>query len=295
MAAPIPFTVIGGYLGAGKTTLVNRVLSQDHGRRLAVIVNDFGEVALDEQLIRSDDGEITALANGCVCCTLSDGFVETLTRLRGLDPRPDQVVVEVSGVSDPWAVAQWGRSPGYELDGVVVVVDPDSVQRRAVDPYVGDTVVAQIRSGDLVLVSRADVVDTHRLVATAHWVMELTNAPVLTGTDQPLEVLLGLDTRGQMPEHLHADHVGVHFTPTHIELEGLQRWLEAAPSAVVRVKGTARSSKGRLVAQRVGTRCEVVVADTNSTYPPMMTVVATPEVDRKELESWTAAFRSPVQ
>ncbi len=123
----IPLTVVGGYLGAGKTTLVNRILTEDHGRRIAVIVNDFGDVAVDEALIGPAIGGIRALANGCVCCAAVDGLATALTELRELEPSPEHVIIEVSGVGDPWAVAQWGRTPGYELDGVIVIVDPVSI------------------------------------------------------------------------------------------------------------------------------------------------------------------------
>jgi len=321
-AALIPFTVVGGYLGAGKTTLLNRLLAGDHGRRLAVVVNDFGEVALDELLVESDDGEVVALATGCVCCAMTDGFAETLQRLRALDPLPDQLIVEVSGVGDPAAVAQWGRSPGFELDSVLVVADPDSVQALAADRYVGDTVLAQLRSADLVLVSRADVTPPARLDATAAWLAEQAEAPVAVGTDWPLEVLLGLSqdgshaTAGHAPhatEHSaaatperdphvdegraphaaeHARHVALDFAPAASERTELAAWLEAAPEGVVRVKGTVDSSEGRLIGQRVGSRCEVVRSRSASVaaHPPSMTVIATPAVDRAALAAWAAAL-----
>lgn len=339
--SPIPFTVIGGYLGAGKTTLLNRLLAGDHGRRLAVVVNDFGEVALDELLVSSDDGEVVALANGCVCCSAADGFAETISRIRGFDPLPDQLIVEVSGVGDPAAVAQWGRSPGFELDGVLVVADPDSVQARAADRYVGDTVLAQLRSADLVLVSRADVTPPGRLDSVAAWVAAQTKAPVVIGSDWPLEVLLGLggepssrvDHRGPHPHrsgrsdrscgqhgvqsaserlepaapdaepdgratghapHVaeHARHVALDFRPGSAERVDLVAWLESAPEAVVRVKGTVDSSEGRLIGQRVGARCEVVLGRGAMLleHPPAMTVIATPGIDRAELADWASVL-----
>ena len=158
MTTSIPFTVVGGYLGAGKTTLLNRILTGDHGRRIAVIVNDFGDVAIDADLVSSDAGTLRALANGCVCCTLVDGFAGTLREIAGLDPAPERVLVEVSGVGDPWAVAQWGRTPGFSLDGVVVVVDPETIAELAADVHVGQTVRTQLASADVMVLSRADVV-----------------------------------------------------------------------------------------------------------------------------------------
>ena len=100
---PIPLTVIGGFLGAGKTTLVNAVLAQRDGRRLAVLVNDFGALSIDATLISTRSAQTIALANGCVCCTLVDGLTQALIDVLALDPPPDHVLVEASGVSDPRA------------------------------------------------------------------------------------------------------------------------------------------------------------------------------------------------
>jgi G3E family GTPase len=110
--APIPLTVLGGYLGAGKTTLLNRLLADPKGRRLGVIVNDVGEISVDVALVAEADGDTIGLTNGCVCCSLADGFLGALDRLREPHRGIDHIVVEVSGVGDPWKVAQWGRTPG---------------------------------------------------------------------------------------------------------------------------------------------------------------------------------------
>ncbi|RMF03443.1 MAG: GTP-binding protein, partial [Chloroflexi bacterium] len=94
---PIPLTVIGGYLGAGKTTLLNHILRHNQGRRLAVIVNDFGKINIDAGLIESRDGETINLANGCVCCTLSGGLGVTLNNLLQRRPPPEHIIIEASG------------------------------------------------------------------------------------------------------------------------------------------------------------------------------------------------------
>ncbi len=291
-AEPIPFTVIGGYLGAGKTTLLNRLLTESHGRRLAVIVNDFGEVALDEQLIESTDGEVTALANGCVCCTVSEGFGAALQMLQTIEPRPEHVVVEVSGVGDPWAVAQWGRTPGFTLDGVVVVVDPESIRDRVVDAYVGDTVEAQIRSGDVMVLSRADILAEATLETVSVWISELTDAPILIGTDVALDLLLGHPAIGESPGHSHAEHQSFAFAPRSVDREGFRRWLEAAPDHVVRVKGIAASPEGLLLGQRVGHRCEVTRHRPVSESDPVVTIVATPAADRGAVDQWCSELQA---
>ena len=96
----MPFVVIGGYLGAGKTTLLNRVLANTEGLRAVVMVNDFGSVNIDADLIASRDAETISLANGCICCTLASGFLEAIKKIQEMDPAPDAVIVEASGVAN---------------------------------------------------------------------------------------------------------------------------------------------------------------------------------------------------
>jgi G3E family GTPase len=180
--APIPLTVLGGYLGAGKTTLLNRLLADPRGRRLGVIVNDVGEISVDVALVAETDGDTIGLTNGCVCCSLADGFLGALDRLSEPDRGIDHVVVEVSGVGDPWKVAQWGRTPGFVLDTVVVLADAETVVSRADDRWVGETVRAQLAGADVVLLTRLDLSeDPDRVIADlTGWLVDVTVAPVVT-------------------------------------------------------------------------------------------------------------------
>ena len=151
---PVPLTIVGGYLGAGKTTLINDLLAQT-GQRIAVVVNDFGEVNIDAKLIRSADGDTIELVNGCICCSLSDGLGELLPRLARRDDL-DAVVVEVSGVGEPGKLAGWMGYPGFSAGGVLVCADAGALGRLAGDRYVGDTVTAQLKVADLVLLTKSD-------------------------------------------------------------------------------------------------------------------------------------------
>jgi G3E family GTPase len=156
--APIPFTVIGGFLGAGKTTLLNRLLA-DSTERCAVLVNDFGEINVDAALIRSHDGATMSLTNGCVCCSIGSGFLDTLARLLDDLARFDRVVIEASGVGDPWRIAEIALvEPVLQLDGVVVLADASRIASLVADRLVGDTVRNQFARCDVVLLSKRDLV-----------------------------------------------------------------------------------------------------------------------------------------
>ncbi len=117
MESRIPFTVIGGYLGAGKTTLLNHILRNSTTHRFAVLVNDFGSINIDAQLIESRTHDTVSLANGCVCCTLTEGLISAIRTILARRPLPDHIIVESSGVSDPRKSRNTASYPDYTLTG----------------------------------------------------------------------------------------------------------------------------------------------------------------------------------
>ena len=157
-AAPIPVTVIGGFLGAGKTTFLNRLLATATAR-YAVLVNDFGEINVDATLVRRHDGTTLSLTNGCVCCSIGSGFLETLGHLMDSGETFERIVIEASGVGDPWRIAEIALvEPELRLDGVIVIADATRVTELVQDPRVGDTVRNQFGKCDVVLLSKSDLV-----------------------------------------------------------------------------------------------------------------------------------------
>src|SRR5262245_30910940 len=134
----IPVTVLTGYLGAGKTTLLNRILSEDHGRRYAVVVNEFGEVGIDGDLIFKADEELFEMNNGCICCTIRGDLIRTVQGLLNKGGKFDAIIVETTGLADPGPVAQTFFVDGTlkaktNLDSVTTVVDAKHVALRLAD------------------------------------------------------------------------------------------------------------------------------------------------------------------
>ncbi|UQA59490.1 CobW family GTP-binding protein [Polyangium aurulentum] len=267
----LPFTVIGGYLGAGKTTLLNHLLRESQGLRLALLVNDFGRINIDAALIEGRSDDTIALTNGCICCSLTDGFAAALATLRKRADAIDHVVVEASGVSDPRKIAQYGHSPGFFLDGVVVVADAEGVQGKAQDKYVGTTVRRQLQDADLVVLNKADLVSEEALGAVRAWVAGLagdSRVVVATQGRVPPALLLGIhrSERGAEAEAAEHDHLAQYQTWSHVEDrpfdgEAFRGLVRSLPEGILRAKGVLYlrdDPEHRHVFQLVGKRWSLV-------------------------------------
>lgn len=153
---PVPLTVVAGYLGAGKTTFINRLLAGDPGLRLMVLVNDFGAINIDASLIASADGDTIALTNGCVCCTMGADLFMALGDALDRRPRPDHLIVEASGVAAPTRIANAALAePDLSYAGILTVVDGVQIEALSQDPMIGAQVRDQIACADMVVVSKA--------------------------------------------------------------------------------------------------------------------------------------------
>ncbi|PLC11346.1 hypothetical protein AUQ48_02610 [Kocuria flava] len=156
--------IIGGYLGSGKSTLVNRLLGAVLPGRTAVVVNDFGRVNIDADLIASASGDTIELTNGCICCQISDDALRTMTALAARGDL-DHVLCEVSGVGDPAQLAAWRRFPGFSPGPVLVCADATAVRRLLRDAYVADTVARQLAAAEVLLVTKTDLTTPAELEA----------------------------------------------------------------------------------------------------------------------------------
>ena len=171
MTGRIPVTVLTGYLGAGKTTLLNRILSEDHGRRYAVIVNEFGEIGIDHDLILNTDEELFEMSNGCICCTVRGDLIRTLHALLAThtnDPKAfDAIIVETTGLADPGPVAQTFfvdhvLQAKTCLDSVTTVVDARHIRLQLADSR---EAVEQIAFADQIVLNKTELVSGRELNA----------------------------------------------------------------------------------------------------------------------------------
>ncbi|KWV53310.1 GTPase [Bradyrhizobium macuxiense] len=154
---PVPILLVAGFLGAGKTTVVNHLLAHAQGRRIAAVVNDFGAVNIDAELIAGASDGVVSLSNGCICCTLEGDLLRTLATLLRRDPRPEFIVIETSGVADPSDIVRnlmdpvvWKEAP---LETVLCVVDATQPAARLDDALLR----SQLRAADVVALSKADL------------------------------------------------------------------------------------------------------------------------------------------
>ncbi|KJC60635.1 GTPase [Bradyrhizobium sp. LTSPM299] len=156
---PVPILLVAGFLGAGKTTVVNHLLAHAEGRRIAAVVNDFGAVNIDAELIAGASDGVVSLSNGCICCTLEGDLLRTLATLLRRDPRPEFIVIETSGVADPSDIVRnlmdpvvWTEAP---LETVLCVVDATQPTSMLNDALVR----SQLRAADVVALNKVDLVD----------------------------------------------------------------------------------------------------------------------------------------
>jgi G3E family GTPase len=164
-AQQIPVTVLTGYLGAGKTTLLNRVLTENHGKKYAVIVNEFGEIGIDNDLVVGADEEIFEMNNGCICCTVRGDLIRIIGALLKRKDKFDAILVETTGLADPAPVAQTFFTDEdvkrrTKLDAIVTVVDAKHVEQRLAD---SDEAEEQIAFADIVLLNKTDLVSKDEL------------------------------------------------------------------------------------------------------------------------------------
>ena len=298
----IPVTLIAGFLGAGKTTLLNHILNGEHGRRIGVLVNDFGKINIDSQLISRLEGETISLRNGCVCCSIRDDLVGAIEQLLQLEPRPDALVIETSGVSDPRAAAMTIVMPprlaaATRLDAIITVIDASELLE--LDEVNGKLAEDQIAVADITIINKTDLVATGICGQVTEHIKEIAPQSRIFMAIQanvPLELLLGLSLHTEPPRlmdsqtgedpahqyHQHASHVLSYssYSWQHDEplgFESAYRTFQSLPASVFRCKGILyirEVADKRVILQMTGKRVTLTKGEPWNKATPTSQIVA---------------------
>ena len=276
MTSPrIAVTVVSGFLGAGKTTLLNRMVRRAEGSRLAVIVNDFGELNIDAAIVSEVSDAVYSLQNGCICCTVQEDLLAQLGSLAQLEPRLERIVIECSGVSDPQRIVQTPAYPQLrsqmQLDMVITVVD--ATRHLQLDGEYARLARAQVAAADLLLLNKIDLVDEPQLRALREVLGLRTRVHESVQAQLPdalwLDTDLELEPRTVKPlarvsDGDHGDMFSSWLWQSDqaLDAEGLRGWLQALPGDVFRVKGLVKLAQGNKAhwLQHVGTRSQFLPA-----------------------------------
>jgi G3E family GTPase len=302
----IPVTILTGFLGAGKTTLLNRLLNGNHGLKVAVLVNDFGSINIDAELIVGVESNVISLANGCICCTIRDDLVETVMETINRPERPEYILLEASGVAEPSGIAITFNNPDLRdrirLDSILCVVDAEQVFAA---PETMELKMFQMACADMVILNKVDLVDRDQIGKIKEWLDSRFNRYRLVETshaDVPLPVLLSVGrfdpTQADLNRHdlEHHDCSGPHCHHEHhrhdhsrmfstwsyetdqpLSLEALREAASQLPVNIYRAKGvihTADAPERRAVLQVVGRRVDISLVDEWGDRPPRTRIVA---------------------
>lgn len=319
--APTPVTILTGFLGAGKTTLLNRILNGDHGLRVAVIVNDFGSINIDAELIVGVESNVISLANGCICCTIRDDLIATVMETINGAERPEYILLEASGVAEPTSIAAAFNNPSFRnrirLDSIMCIVDAEQIFNA---PELMELKIFQMACADMVILNKADLVDVKQIAKIRAWLDSRFRRYRLIEAcrgDVPLAVLMSVgrfdpvqldanayseegdcadpdcDHQRRDRDHVKAFSTWSYETDQPLSLEALREALSKLPAPIYRAKGviyTVDAPQRRAVLQVVGRRVDISLMDRWGNRAPRTQIVAIGAAGAIESEALRTAF-----
>ncbi len=255
----VPVVLLSGYLGAGKTTIINEMLGRTDVP-IAVLVNDVGAINIDAKLIQKQDGDTLDLTGGCVCCSLKNGFLEAFDQLRARPEPPELVVVELSGVADPRSAVSMCSTTGFHADGIITVIDLEQFPEQSIaENIMGDSVRAQVVASDLFILNKRDLVDAGRVDHVVSRLGELAPEVPAVLADSAFSAagLINLAARRPVQEldaglTLFDQHTTrIIPIPGAMRLAELQELVDGLGPEVVRAKGIVQIETGQMMLVQV--------------------------------------------
>jgi G3E family GTPase len=303
-----PITILTGFLGAGKTTLLNRILSGNHGLRVGVLVNDFGSINIDAELVVGVDNNTISLSNGCVCCQIRDDLVESVETLLARPESVEYILLEASGVADPAGIfatfSDGGLRDRIRLDSIICVIDAEQVFAHPEYPPLMQLKLHQVGFADMLILNKVDLAGPEQVERVRAWLdSNFTRLRVVETNycDVPYEILLGVGRFDPVRAALHShtteeicadpschdgnhghDHSKVFSTWSYetdqpMGLAELKERIRKLPGSVYRIKGVVYSTDvphRRAVLQVVGRRVDISIRGEWGERAPRTQIVA---------------------